>query len=73
MKTKAGKKLMQYLFFKKVQAYIIMFNSGLVRCHVMQDSPLDTTQQRLQLASDARIQEAARGEVLYSGNANLTN
>ncbi|GAL60203.1 hypothetical protein EV102420_31_00305 [Pseudescherichia vulneris NBRC 102420] len=50
-----------------------MFNLGLVRCNVMQDSQLDTTQQRLQLVSDARIQEAARGEVLYSGDANLSD
>ncbi|EIQ4656883.1 TPA: hypothetical protein J1492_004936 [Escherichia coli] len=30
-------------------------------------------QQRLQQASDARAQEVAGGEVLYSGDANLTD
>lgn len=50
-----------------------MFNSGLVRRNGMQDSQLDTLQQRLQQASDARAQEAAGGEVLYSGDANLSS
>lgn len=52
---------------------ISMFNSGLVRRNGMQDSQLDTIQQRLQQASDARAQEVAGGEVLYSGDANLTD
>lgn len=58
--------------FKSI-ATISMFNSGLVRRNGMQDSQLDTIQQRLQLASDARAQEAAGREVLYSGDANLTD
>ncbi len=58
--------------FKSI-ATISMFNSGLVRRNGMQDSQLDTLQQRLQQASDARAQEAAGGEILYSGDANLTD
>lgn len=58
--------------FKSI-ATISMFNSGLVRRNGMQDSQLDTIQQRLQQASDARAQEVAGGEVLYSGDANLTD
>lgn len=54
-------------------ATLSMFNSGLVRRNGLQDSQLETIQQRLQQASDARAQEAAGGKVLYSGDANLTD
>jgi fermentation-respiration switch protein FrsA (DUF1100 family) len=57
----------------KAIATISMFNSGRVRRNGYVDSQLESIQQRLQQASDARAQEAADGEVLYSGDANLTD
>lgn len=58
--------------FKSI-ATLSMFNSGRVRRNGLKDSQLDTIRQRLQQASDARAQEAAGGEVRYSGDANLTD
>jgi fermentation-respiration switch protein FrsA (DUF1100 family) len=52
---------------------VSMFNSGRVRRNGYQDSQLDTIQKRLQQSSEARAQEASGGEVLYSGDANLSD
>jgi uncharacterized protein len=57
----------------KTIATVSMFNSGRVRRNGFKDSQFDTIQQRLRRASDARARESAGGEVLYSGDANLTN
>lgn len=57
----------------KAIATISMFNSGRVRRNGYRDSQLDTIQQRLKQASAVRAHEAAGGEVLYSGDANLSD
>ncbi|WP_407657852.1 MULTISPECIES: alpha/beta hydrolase [Limnobaculum] len=54
-------------------ATLSMFDSGLVRRNGYVDSQLDTIQQRLKQASDARAQEAAGGDVIYTGDAKLTD
>ncbi|KOF18533.1 alpha/beta hydrolase [Ensifer adhaerens] len=58
--------------FKSI-ATLSMFNSGRVRRNGYNDSQLDTIQARMRQASLARAQEAGGGEVLYSGDANLTD
>ncbi len=57
----------------KTIATLSMFDSGVVRRNGYQDSQLHTIQQRLKLASDARAQEAAGGEIIYTGDAKLTD
>ncbi|WP_316862079.1 alpha/beta hydrolase [uncultured Cohaesibacter sp.] len=51
-------------------ATISMFNTGIVRRNGYMNSQLDTVQERLKQASDARAQEAAGGEIprIRSGN-----
>lgn len=57
----------------KAVATLSMFNSGEVRRNGFQNSQINTIQQRLQLASDARAQEAAGGKIIYSGVASITD
>lgn len=57
----------------KAVATLSMFNSGRVRRNGFADSQLGTIQQRLKQASDARAQERAGGEILYAGDASMTD
>ena len=69
----------------KAVATLSMFNSGEVRRNGFQNSQLNTIQERLKQASDARAQEAAGGRVeedarvesggkpIYSGVASITD
>jgi fermentation-respiration switch protein FrsA (DUF1100 family) len=57
----------------KAIATLSMFNSGRVRRNGYVDSQLDTIQQRLRQASTARAQEVTGGDILYAGDANLTD
>src|SRR5690606_26343933 len=57
----------------KAVATLSMFNSGEVRRNGFQKSQLNNIEERLQQASDARIQEASGGEIPYSGVASITD
>lgn len=57
----------------KAVATLSMFNSGEVRRNGFQNAQLSTIEQRLKQASDARAQEAAGGEIKYSGVASITD
>ena len=49
-----------------------MFNSGRVRRNGFQDSQINTIQQRLTQAAEARNEEA-KGKVLYTGEMNISD
>lgn len=57
----------------KAVATLSMFNSGEVRRNGFMNSGLNTIQERLKQASDARAQEAAGGKIIYSGVASITD
>lgn len=57
----------------KAVATLSMFNSGEVRRNGFQNSQLNTIQERLKQASDARAQEAAGGKMIYAGVATVTD
>ncbi|WP_419028397.1 alpha/beta hydrolase [Phascolarctobacterium faecium] len=55
----------------KAVATLSMFNSGQVRRNGYMNSQLDTIQERLQQASDARAEEIATGKIAYSGTVDF--
>src|ERR1044072_9167092 len=57
----------------KAVATLSMFNSGEVRRNGFQNSQLATVQERLKKASDARMQEAAGGKMIYAGVSGVTD
>lgn len=57
----------------KAVATLSMFNSGEVRRNGFMNSGLNTIQERLKQASDARAKEAAGGKIIYSGVASITD
>jgi len=57
--------------FKAVST-LSMFNSGEVRRNGFQNSQVNTIQERLKKASEARAQEIAGGEIIYAGVASIT-
>ncbi|MFP3835541.1 alpha/beta hydrolase [Chryseobacterium sp. SIMBA_028] len=57
----------------KAVATLSMFNSGEVRRNGFQNSQINTIQERLKQASDARAQEAAGGKIVYTGVASITD
>ncbi|WP_239016372.1 alpha/beta hydrolase [Sphingobacterium corticibacter] len=57
----------------KAVATLSMFNSGEVRRNGFKNSQLNTIEERLKQATDARAQEIAGGEILFSGVASVTD
>lgn len=57
----------------KAVATLSMFNSGEVRRNGFQNSQLNTIPERLKKATEARAQQAAGGEIIYAGVANITD
>ena len=57
----------------KAVATLSMFNSGEVRRNGFQNSQLNTVQERLKQATDARAQEAAGGKITYSGVGSIAD
>lgn len=57
----------------KAVATLSMFNSGEVRRNGFQNSQLNTIEDRLKQASEARAQEAAGGKIIYAGVASITD
>jgi fermentation-respiration switch protein FrsA (DUF1100 family) len=57
----------------KVVATLSMFNSGIVRRNGFMNSQVSSIQERLSQASEARAQEAAGGETLYTANTEITD
>ncbi len=57
----------------KAVATLSMFNSGEVRRNGFQNSQLNSIDERMKIASDARAQEAAGGKTLFSGVASITD
>lgn len=57
----------------KAVATISMFNSGVVRRNGFMNSQVNTIQDRLKQASEARALEITEGKILYSGVASITD
>lgn len=57
----------------KAVATLSMFNSGRVRRNGFMDSALDTVEKRLTDASDARRKRVDTGEIVYTGDMNLSD
>ena len=57
----------------KAVATLSMFNSGRVRRNGFMDSAMPTIQQRLKQASDAREKRIETGEIVFTGDMNLTD
>ncbi len=57
----------------KAVATLSMFNSGEVRRNGFRNSQINTIQERLKEATDARTQESAGGKIIYAGVASITD